>query len=322
MTVEDVSVSYVLSDNMTYEGNSIAPPDDIIENRTLLWYIGDFTCQMKSWTTSFDVRPITTGNQQPVSVAPYPEVTYGGNNLGDNVTITGTLDVSPNANDELSITLPNDTMITRDDLFTGGFEGYSGKAIHIHVRPKQHAELDINGSKYPLLIDRSYDIWSNSMTVNLYQVGEGVGNWKVDINASNGTIDEYSTNVSFPQSFVNVTAPETLDIDILTPDGQCIGQLISITGCALLKNTGNATDIIVNFYVDGFPLRPVESTAPHNDTGENVNVSTMWIPMFSGRHTIAMQIYVLSYDGTEFWTEAQGPNEATNSTTIYIRRVG
>ena len=318
---EDVTITYVLSENITYVGNPTNQPNDIVGNRTLIW-LEELT-SAESWTTSFDVAPVTLG-YQPVSIAPLSMATCNGSNMG-NVTIEGTLDVTPGASPdfEFSLTLPDYTNITRDDLMPySNFTGYSGEAIHVHVRPKKDTKLEVDGLDYDIYSDKCYDIFSNSMTVNLYSVGEGLGRWAVFIDASNATFSEYGSEASFPQLFVNVTAPETLYMDILAPDGQCIGQLVSITGCALLKNTGNETDVIVKFYVDGFPLRPVESTVPHTgDEGEYVNVSTTWIPMSSGRHTISMQVYLPSYDGTEFWTEAQGNNTKTVYKTAYIIRV-
>jgi hypothetical protein len=320
---EDVSITYVLSDNITYVGNPTNPPDDIIENRTLIW-LEELT-SAESWTTSFDVEPITLG-YQPVSIALLSIATCNGSNMA-NVTIEGTLDVTPGANPdfEFSITyLQNGTIsfITRDDLMPySNFTGYSGEAIHIHVRPKQQTKLEVDGLDYDIYSDKCYDIWSDSMTVNLYKEGAGAGKWRVDIDASNATFSEYGSEALFPQLFVNVTAPEISATDISAPDGRYIGQPVGITGHALLKNTGNDANVIVKLYVDGFLLRRTVITVPHIDDEKDFNVPTTWIPMSSGLHSISMQVYLLSYDETEFWTEAQGPNEATNSTTIYIRRV-
>ena len=339
-TPEDVRVFYVLSNNITYiEGTSTIPPNITIGNTTitgdptfttLIWDIAELE---STWTTSFDVvfYPVNETVNRSVSIARDSKVTYSSLNSTDNVPIEGVINVTPSSSpdNEFSLTyLQNGTIIsfiTRDDLHpTSNFTGYSGNAIHIKVTPQGvNQGLTINNLPYTdiLVEGNTYDIWSDSMTVNLSNShdGEALGEWWIAINATNATITGHKHEELFSPLVVDVTTCYSSEIVVSAQDGY-IGQPVGITGHALLSNPGDEkTDVIVKFYVDGFPLW--WTVIPVHPTEEDISVSTTWIPMSSGLHSISMQMYVLSYDGTEFWTEAQGPNEATNSTTVYIRRV-
>lgn len=111
--------------------------------------------------------------------------------------VGGEININPNNNpdNEFTVTLPDDSAIARDDL-TQDYAGYSGSAKNVHVKPKGNGNqngLIVDGEQYTVENGNSYDIASDSMTVNLYNdnvnpSGKAVGKWWIAITAGDATI--------------------------------------------------------------------------------------------------------------------------------------
>ena len=111
--------------------------------------------------------------------------------------IAGSLNLNPNNSPDNSfeLTLPDDSMITRDD-FIDGFSGYTGAATEIRFRPKGNGsqnELILNGGVFTIFNNTTYTIQSQNMNVELYNdninpQGKAVGKWFINITAANATI--------------------------------------------------------------------------------------------------------------------------------------
>ncbi|MFC1461170.1 LamG-like jellyroll fold domain-containing protein [Verrucomicrobiota bacterium] len=112
-------------------------------------------------------------------------------------TISGKINVNPNnsSDSEFMLTKTDGSTITRDDL-TQDFAGYSGCASRVYVKPKGNGnqnDLIVDGQVYTLSNSKTYDIESDSMTVNLYNdnvnsQGKAVGQWWISITATVATI--------------------------------------------------------------------------------------------------------------------------------------
>jgi hypothetical protein len=328
-----VDVTYMFPEGVEYAGNATPVPTNITAGNALIWN-GVELAPGAPWSVSFDLDPTGMVDSIPayniplnvLNVVPYSGVTYG-TTAGKPLRVTG-----GGNNDSGTWTFGFVVMDRPEETF-GNLVFQDHTAIDITVKAESIDTLTaletsaffsgtatVNGtSGYNFTVnvednDESGDTFEISVT------GPGLDYTAKGTVQGNIKISGASEFVPFPALFVNVTAPETLDMDILAPDGLYIGQPVGITGYALLNNTGNATEIIVKLYVDGFLLRQDVRQVPHTDA-KYVNVSTTWIPMSSEMHTISMRVYVLRYDGTELWIEAQGPNEATMSKTIYVKRV-
>ena len=114
----------------------------------------------------------------------------------DQHTVGGEVNINPNNNSdmEFTLTLPDGSAITRDDLHDG-YAGYAGAAVAIHTKPKGNGNqngLVVDGQAYPLSNSETYDILSDSMTVNLYNAGNDNGNamgkWWIAVDATDATI--------------------------------------------------------------------------------------------------------------------------------------
>lgn len=109
----------------------------------------------------------------------------------------GEININPNnrPDNEFTLTLPDSSTITRDDL-TQDYPGYTGSATLVHVKPKGNGnqnDLLLNMEVYTLLNAATYDIASDSMTVDLYNdhinpQGKAVGKWWIAITATDATI--------------------------------------------------------------------------------------------------------------------------------------
>lgn len=104
-------------------------------------------------------------------------------------TLSGEINLNPgnSPDNEFVLTLADGTAITRDDL-RDGFAGYTGKATRIHLKPKGNASqngLELDGTPFPLVNGRTYDITSDWMTVKLYngQNGNAAGQWWLKVHA-------------------------------------------------------------------------------------------------------------------------------------------
>jgi hypothetical protein len=112
----------------------------------------------------------------------------------DGHVIGGELLLNPanNSDMEFTLTLPDDSTITHDDL-QDGYPGYAGAAVAIHFKPKGNGNqnaLIVDGQSYPLSNAETYDFLSDSMTVNLYNAGNGntMGQWWIAVDATDATI--------------------------------------------------------------------------------------------------------------------------------------
>ena len=109
------------------------------------------------------------------------------------------------------------------------------------------------------------------------------------------------------------------------PEGRYIGDSVGISGSVVVSNTVSNAKVSVKLYVDYPTMGHARDNKTYivdaDTTSPPLNVSTTWVPMSSGRHTISIYVYELKADGTEFWTEAQGNNTKTKYKTIYIKKV-
>lgn len=119
-----------------------------------------------------------------------------------------TININPNASaeDEFTMTLPDGTTVTRQDLandtvfsspgFAGAFLEYSGPAVVVNVKPKGNADengLTLDGAAYNLQNGTRYVISSSTMTVHLYNDrrssgGKAMGKWWITITATNAAL--------------------------------------------------------------------------------------------------------------------------------------
>jgi len=340
---------YVLPDDVEYMGNATREPSKIIGN-TLRWDIGDLA-PGTPWDVSFDVRPTTMGTDIPVIMAPYSRVTYettegeeghvttGGNiysyedltfgfvvhegaNPGDNFEFHDHaigMNVHSNSTSIHTVTVSGSTATFSGNATVNGVSGYE---FIVHV--EDNAE--------------SGDIFMITIT--------GPDGFKYTAGGvlDGGSIQTHkgsSESVPFPAALsvdVNGCRSEGLDV-FVPPEWKVIGETVGITGYAVVDNPGSkAANVSVKLCVDypamGYTMGPAIDEAPtightmHKsistvNAGEtkNITVSTTWIPMSSGKHSISIYVYEHRDDGTELWTESQGPNSKTVNKTIYIRRV-
>jgi Tfp pilus assembly protein PilE len=112
--------------------------------------------------------------------------------------VGGSININPNNSDnEFELTKPDGTKITRDDLKNGTVTSYNGPATLVHVKPKGNGNQNAftaNGSPYALDNSTTYDIASETMTVNLHQDGNGQGQWDLDINATGAHVGNAGTD--------------------------------------------------------------------------------------------------------------------------------
>lgn len=112
-------------------------------------------------------------------------------------SIAGGININPNnsSDNEFTLTLPDESTITRDNLHED-YPGYVGPATCIHVKPKGNGNqngLIVNGQPYLMLNANTYDITSDSMTVNLYNdlvnsCGKAMGRWWIGVTAGDAVI--------------------------------------------------------------------------------------------------------------------------------------
>ncbi len=124
--------------------------------------------------------------------------------------VGGKININPNNSPQASftLTLPDGTTITRDDLnndtpklgpgFSSGKLEYTGPAVVVNVKPKGNGNqngLTVDGVAYPLDNGKRYVISSQSMTVHLYNdhrdaKGKAMGKWWIEITAAGATVQE------------------------------------------------------------------------------------------------------------------------------------
>jgi hypothetical protein len=107
-------------------------------------------------------------------------------------TLGGLININPSqsADNEFTLREPDGTTITRDSL-TKDFPGYLGPAALVHVKPKGNGNqngLLVDGAPYQLQNSCTYDILSDTMTVNLFndnvQNGKANGKWYISVASS------------------------------------------------------------------------------------------------------------------------------------------
>jgi len=144
-------------------------------------------------------------------------------------TITGTLNINPNNNDnkQFEMITPGG-IIDRDQIHADANEfSYNGAASVVRIKPKsQPRTLNINGSDITLHPSTRYEITSDDMTVNLWNDhinnGKAMGRWFISINANNGNIDliqdegeeaDSSELLSIITTEVFITANVTMEVN-------------------------------------------------------------------------------------------------------------
>lgn len=126
------------------------------------------------------------------SVAPLPGP--GGGILA----LNGELLVNPNnsPDSEFTMTLPDGSTITRDNLADRDFQGYEGAATYIRVKPHGNGNqntMTVDGSPYPVANADTYDITAGAMAVALFNDkrdgnGKAMGRWHIQIAATRASI--------------------------------------------------------------------------------------------------------------------------------------
>ena len=161
------SVTYGENGNILYM-HSIAPS----------FAVYDFTTKT--------VRRIGDTGQRAWGIACY---------VGEFGTVSGELNLNPNnaTDHEFSMTLEDGSLVTQDDLGRKGFIGYKGKATRVYIRlPKGNANQNtmfLNGVVFPFQNGGRYEITSPAnMTVNLYNKGNGMGQWWISLGGDDVTI--------------------------------------------------------------------------------------------------------------------------------------
>ncbi len=161
--------------------------------------------------------------------------------------LNGKININPgNSQDEFYFDMPDGTRVTRDTLAdSDGEYTYTGNAILVHVKPKgNHNEnaLTLDGEDFPLYNGKTYDIYSSSMVIHVYndQPGNGngaMGKWWVEITAS---------SVSFEGSTEdNTTAAEAV---------------LKTFPAYTLWGMSDETAELYHFTIDGDPFANIEGT--------------------------------------------------------------
>ncbi|HUV79743.1 MAG TPA: VWA domain-containing protein [Candidatus Bathyarchaeia archaeon] len=325
---------YVLPDNVEYADNATKEPDIIIGN-TLLWGINDLE-PSTPWDVSFDLRPIAgMGEEIPLNVVKYSGLSY--ELLG---TTTETLKVTAGGNSKIE---------NADTDVSFGFviQRKVGEAwpegeleFHDHTTGMNlHSEsmeilataesltvfrgtAEVNGtSGYEFIVQAEENAAGDIFEITI--TGPGNFSYRVRGTLTGGEIkvDPGSSGyVPFPPLSVTMTGASLKVLEIYPAGGLYIGDSVPVTGYAEVKNTGSKANVSVTICVDG-NLIAQKKSAVLTDGEEDIPISTTWIPMSSGVHALSVQVHGLKDDGTEFWTDAQGPNTNTTRKTIYIKKV-
>lgn len=136
-------------------------------------------------------------------------------NLPPSYDLEGTININPNnaqggENPEFTMTLPDGSEVTRDDLMVSSYKGYTGQAVSVMVRPKGAGNqngLTLNGVGVSVENSHGYHINAENgyMTVKLYKsqgngngtaanggAGQGttMGSWYITIKARNSVMTE------------------------------------------------------------------------------------------------------------------------------------
>lgn len=336
--IHDTSAYYVLSDDVKYAGNATIEPDKIIGN-TLRWDIGDLA-PGTPWNVAFDVRPKRMGKNFPVSEVPFSMVTYepGTPEETKKVTAGGCWILSP-ANYSKKATFgfvvqhkkgkesPEGELEFQDhatgmNLHSESIENLSANSGNSTVFSGNATVNGTSGYNFTVFANESE---SGNMTFMILIGGPENFSYRANGTLKGGNIKVHSGSsrtLEFPQDSVDMIGISLEDVNVsVPPKERVIGERVPVTGYAKVKNTGSEANVSVKLCVDGYPFSH-DSVPIVVEEEEEILVSTPWIPMSSGRHTISIHVHGLKDDGTEFWTEAQGSeNSKTTNKIIYIKRV-
>lgn len=127
---------------------------------------------------------------------------------GLNGAVTINLNPSNSVGNEFTLTLPDGTTVTRDDLandttkscvgFNPNYLEYTGPAVVVNFKPKGNGNqngMNLDGVPYPIQNGTRYVIASQNMTVHLYNdqrnaKGKAMGKWWIEITATNATVQQ------------------------------------------------------------------------------------------------------------------------------------
>jgi hypothetical protein len=329
---------YVLTDNIKYAGNPTKKPYKIIGN-TLMWGVRDLAPD-KPWDVSFDVRPTRMGKDLPANEVPFSVVTYelGTTEETKKVSAGGCWILSP-ADSTKKATFGFVIQHKMNKESPEGELEYQDHATGMNLHSESINELSANSgnatvikgdatvngvSGYTFIVIAEDSGSGNMFMISItgpdnfsYQAGDILQGGYIMVHSGS------SGFVEMPQDFVDVLGISLKVVNVSVPPRErFIGESVPVTGYAVLENTGSEANVSVKLCVDGYPLSRKKSSVP-TVVEEDIPVSTTWIPMSSGKHSISIHVHGLKDDGTEFWTEAQGfPNTNKTDKKIYIKKVG
>ena len=335
----DTSAYHVLSDDVEYAGNATIEANDTIGGNTLRWDIG-YLALGTPWSVAFDVRPRRMGKDLPANEVPFSMVTYelGTPEETKKVTAGGCWILSPDDPAEKA-TFGFVVQHKKGKESPEGQLEFQDHATGMNLHSESIAELEAS--------EGNATVFSGTATVNgetgynftVFAKDSESGNefmiliegpadfhYKANGTLNGGTIKVHSGSSGmseFPQVSVDMIGLSFKDVNVsVPPKERVIGESVPVTGYATVNNTGSEANVSVKLCVDGYPLsRDSVPIVVDVEEGE-IMVSTPWIPMSSGRHTISIHVQGLKDDGTEFWTEAQGSeNSNTTSKIIYLKKV-
>ena len=171
--------------------------------------------------------------------------------------------------------------------------------------------------------DGTWDIEGNYVEISHCYGEEETYQVKLEVEDNDGLKDNTTKEINVSgeggaqEISGNVTLVGPLNLSVPS-EKQTIGQPIEITGDAVVSNTGLPTNVSIGVYVDGYLIGQSVSPLP-NTGGAPISVSTTWIPMSSGRHSISVQVRELKADGKELWISPT--NDPTTDKTIFIEKV-
>ena len=334
----DTSAYHVLSDDVEYAGNATIEANDTIGGNTLRWDIGDLASGTP-WTVSFDVRPKRMGKDLPANEVPFSMAIYELETPEETkkVTAGGCWILSP-ANSTKKATFGFVVQHKKGKESPEGELEFQDHATGMNLHSESIEELEASegnstvfGGNATVNGETGYNFTvfaKDSESGNEFMIligGPGDFHYKANGTLNGGTIKVHSGSSGmseFPQVSVDLIGISLKDVNVsVPPKERVIGESVPVTGYAVIKNTGSEANVSVKLCVDGYPLSR-DSVPIVVDEEEEIMVSTPWIPMSSGRHSISIHVHGLKDDGTEFWTEAQGSeNSKTTNKITYMKKV-
>jgi len=348
--IRRIHVYYMLPEGIEYADNATIEPD-IIGNM-LIWdlrYLGP----SNPWTVSFDLVPAGKVESIPanisLNVVPYSRVIYETTNVSGKYLVTagGCWILSPE--DPAKKATFGFVVMSSDPEPSSGSLEFQDHATGMNLHSESIDNLTVSGniatfsgaarvngeSGYEFIVIVE-DNEESGDTFMIWITGDGFSYFaNGTVKGGSITIHKYSSEYAlFPALFMNVTATKSVDMKVFPSGGLYIGQPVGITGYAIVNNPGSEVDVSVKLCVDYYPTMGYTTSPTRGqiisknisivnagETSPSINVSATWIPMSSGRHSISIYVHQLKADGTEFWLDAQGPNNETKYKTIHIKRV-